>query len=77
MPPKRTTESFSAASSQRSCQRIEKEAAADEGKSKGGGGRGEADKNGMSNFIFSPLLFQFTNGEPCSFSDFIFISKAA
>ena len=76
MPPKRTTESFSTASSQRSCQRIEKEAAADEGKAKGGGG-GEADKNGMSNFIFSPLLFQFTNGEPCSFSDFIFISKAA
>ena len=37
MPPKRTTESFSKASSQRSCQRIEKEAAADEGKAKEGG----------------------------------------
>ena len=37
MPPKRTTESFSKASSQRGCQRIEKEAAADEGKAKEGG----------------------------------------
>ena len=73
MPAKRTTESFSTPSPQRSCQRIEKEMQWMKGKL---GGVGKADKNGMSNFILSPLLFQFTNGEPCSSSDFISISKA-
>ena len=75
MPAKRTTESFSTPSPQRSCQRIEKEMQRMKGKL-GGGGVGKADKNGMSNFILSPLLFQFTNGEPCSSFDFISISKA-
>ena len=53
MPPKRTIESFFTASSKRSYQHIENETAERvKGKLEGRGGR--ADKNGMSNFIFSP-----------------------
>ena len=57
MPPKRTIASFITAASEPGCQHIENETAANEGevgerrdKNFGGG----ANKNGMSNFIFSP-----------------------
>ena len=56
MPPKRTIQSFFTASSKRSCQHIGNETAADEGEVVGAG---EADKNGMSNFIFSLPTFYF------------------
>ena len=54
MPPKRTIESFITAASERRCQHIESETAANEGKV---GGRvikmlKGADKNGMSNFMY-------------------------
>ena len=62
MTPKTTIESFITAASERSCQHIENETAANEGEVGELGWRGgevirmlwRADKNGMSNFIFSP-----------------------
>ena len=62
MPLKRIIESFITAKSERSCQHIGNETAANEGEGGGGGGRevikmlgGEADKNGISKE--SPILF--------------------
>ena len=55
MPPMRTNESFFKAASKRSRHHIESETAANEGEVRGGG----TDKNGMSNFIFSPPTSTF------------------
>ena len=55
LPPKRTIESFITAASERRCQHVENETAANEGEV---GGRvmkmlvRVADKNGMSNFMY-------------------------